>query len=40
MGLLKHEKEIKQKLGTKRKRCSFNIWKKYKESGILLHSHN
>jgi hypothetical protein len=38
MGLLKQEKEVKQEFGTKMKRCSFNIWKKCKESGILLHS--
>jgi hypothetical protein len=34
MELLKQEKEIKQKLGTKRKRCSFNIQKKYKGLGF------
>jgi hypothetical protein len=40
MGLLKQEKEVKQEFGTKRKRCSFNIWKKCKEASILLDSHN
>jgi hypothetical protein len=40
MGLFKQEKKVKQEFGTKRKRWSFNIWKKCKESGILLHSQN